>query len=186
MDTALAVEQLSMVVDRDDGAAPDIGMDIEPALAVAPEGGELVGRYIVSRERERHHKALAMQRVEELTAVGMIVRPPDESALARHGHTVGSRLFGPSAPGEQVRVADRVVARVKRLALPPEFEQALGDSALVARIVVDRSPSLRRPPHDLYREGGRRLDQTAVAIQRCIVGSNQRGLVDSANAGGGD
>jgi hypothetical protein len=131
MDAALAVEELGMVVDRDDGAVPDIRMDLEPALAVAPEAGEFVGRDIVSRERERHHKALATQRIEELAAVGVIVRPPDESALVRHGRAVGSRLLGPSAPGEQLRAADRGVARVTRLALPPEFEQALGDAAPV-------------------------------------------------------
>src|SRR6516165_8911803 len=73
MDAASAVEELGMVVDRDDGAVPEIRMDVEPALAVAPEAGEFVGGDIVSRERERHHKALATQRIEELAAVGVIV-----------------------------------------------------------------------------------------------------------------
>jgi hypothetical protein len=78
----------------------------------------------------------------------VIVRPPDESAFA-HRRAMGSGLFGPGAPGKQIRVANRVVARVKRLALPPEFEQTLGDAALVSRIVVDRPSTLRRPAHDL-------------------------------------
>src|SRR5215469_1192397 len=164
MDAALAVEKLSMVIPRNNRAVPDVRMDVEAALAVAPKAGEFVRCDIVSRERERHHKALAIQRVEELAAVRMIVRSPDESALARYRRAIGSRLFGPSAPGEEVRVADRVVARVKRLALPPEFEEALGDTTLVARIVVDRPPALRRPPHDLDRECRGRLDQAVVAL----------------------
>ena len=43
MDAALAVEELGMVVDRDYGTVPDIWMDVEPALAVAPEPVNLSG-----------------------------------------------------------------------------------------------------------------------------------------------
>src|SRR5215813_537879 len=53
VDAALAVEQLGMVGERHHRAMPDIGMDIEAALAVAPEGDELLRRDVVARQSER-------------------------------------------------------------------------------------------------------------------------------------
>ncbi len=60
MDTALAVEQLDGVVERDDRPVPDIGMDVEPAGPVADEGDEVLGLHVVARRRQRHGEALAL------------------------------------------------------------------------------------------------------------------------------
>src|SRR5690348_2675833 len=71
LDPALSVQQLGMVVERDDRPVPDVRMDIEPAAAITPERNELLWPHIVPRQGERHDKTLAMQRIEQLTAVGM-------------------------------------------------------------------------------------------------------------------
>ena len=54
VDTALSVQELGMVVERYDRAVPDVGMDVEPAAAVASEGDEPLRCHIVSRQGERH------------------------------------------------------------------------------------------------------------------------------------
>src|SRR5215470_16381625 len=90
------------------------------------EGDELLGRDLVSGKRERHDEALPAQRKEELPSIGMIVGAPDERALPPCGGTAARRFFRPVAPPEKIAVADRVVARVQGLALPPELEDSLG------------------------------------------------------------
>jgi len=52
-------------------------MNIKPAAAVTPERDELLWRHIVARQSERHDKTLAMQRIEQLAAIGMVIGAPD-------------------------------------------------------------------------------------------------------------
>ena len=70
VDTSLSVEELGMVVEWHDRSVPNVWMNIKPAAAVAPERDELVWCHIVPRQGERHDKTLAMQRIEQLAAVG--------------------------------------------------------------------------------------------------------------------
>src|SRR5215469_15438971 len=116
---------------RHDRAMPDAGMDVEPGLAIASEADELLGRDVIARRCQRHDKAFAVEWIKQLAAVGMIVRTPDQRAFAGRGWAIRSRRFRPGAPGEEIAVADRVVARIERLALPPEFKKPLGNTALV-------------------------------------------------------
>src|SRR5271154_783713 len=122
VDTALSVQELGTVVKRHDRPVPDVRMDVEPAAPVTPEGDELVRRHIVPRQCERHDETLAMQRVEQLATIGMVIGAPDQRLLPEFCRAVGGRLFRPVAPGEKVAVAYRVVAGVEGLAFPPELE----------------------------------------------------------------
>src|ERR1700733_12222391 len=99
----------------------------------------------------------------------MVIGAPHESPLARPGRAVACRLFRPIAPAEQIAVADGVVARVKRFALPPELEEPFGDAALIARIVVDRAPAPGRPADDLDRESLWLVDEAAIAFEALIA-----------------
>src|SRR5215469_636414 len=173
MDTALAVEEFRMVGMGHDGAMPDVGMDIETGAPVAPEADELLRRHIVAGQRQRHEEALAVKRVEELPAIGMVVRPPDQGLLALAGRAAGGGLLGPVAPAEEIAVADRVVAGVEGLALPPELEQAGGHPALVTGVQIDRPPALSRPADDLDGEGLRLVDQAAVSLEALVGGHDQ-------------
>src|ERR1700730_16643537 len=149
MDATLAVEEFRMIVERHDGAVPDVRVDVEATTAVAPEGYELLRSDVVSRQGERHDKALAIQRIKELAAIRVIVGAPDQRALAQSTGAAGCGLFRPCTPTEEIAVADGVVPGVERVALPAELEQSFGHPPLIARIVVDRSPPLGWPTHDL-------------------------------------
>ena len=108
MDAALAIEELCMVVKRHDRTVPDIGMDIEPTAPVAPKRPEILRFHIVPRQCQRHDKTLAVQRIKQLAAIGVIIGPPDQRALTRSAWSLTRRLFRPVAPAEEVAVADGV------------------------------------------------------------------------------
>src|SRR6202023_3314294 len=139
--TALSVQELGMVIERHDRPMPNAWMNIKTAAAVTPERNELLRCHVVPRQSERHDKTLAMQRIEQLTAIGMVIGAPDQRLLPPFRGAVGGRLFRPIAPGEEVAVAYGVVAGVKGLAFPPELEHSFGDASLIARVLVDRSPA---------------------------------------------
>src|SRR5206468_3476739 len=109
VDTALPVQQLGTVVKRHDRPVPNVWMDIKSAAAVTPERDELLWCHIVARQCERHDKTLAMQRIEQLAAIRMVIGAPDQRLLPRSCRAVGGRLFRPIAPGEEVAVAYGVV-----------------------------------------------------------------------------
>jgi len=124
MHASLAIQELGGIGERYHGAVPDVRMDVETAAPVAIKRDKLFRPYLVARQRQRHDKTLAMQRIKHLAAVGVVIGAPDQRPLARPERPVGSRLLRPIAPSEQIGVADRIVARVKRLALPGKFEDA--------------------------------------------------------------
>src|ERR1700738_385555 len=129
--TALSVQELGMVIERHDRPMPNAWMNIKPAAAVTPERNELIRCHVVPRQSERHDKTLAMQRIEQLAAIGMVIGTPDQRLLPLFRGAVGGRLFRPIAPGEQVAVAAySVVPSVKGLAFPPELEHSFGDASL--------------------------------------------------------
>src|SRR3984893_9395473 len=152
VDATLAVQKLRLIGERHDRSVPDVRMQIKAAATVAEEGDESIRRDVVAWQCKRYHEPLAVERVEELAAVGVIVGTPDQGALAHPARGAGRLLFGPVAPTEQVAVADCIVARVQSLALPAELEQAFDHAALVAAVRIDRAPSLGRPADDLDRE----------------------------------
>src|SRR5579863_6428111 len=100
MNTALTVEELRLLVQRHDRPVPYVGVEVEAAAAVAPESHELFRSYIVSRRRQRNDETLSVERIEELTAVRMVVRAPDQGALAQSVAGTRRGLFRPVAPAE--------------------------------------------------------------------------------------
>ena len=72
MDTALTVQELRMVGDGHDCSMPYVWMEVEPAAAITPKRDEPLRCHVVARQGERHDEALAVQRTEELAAIGMI------------------------------------------------------------------------------------------------------------------
>src|ERR1035437_1256778 len=83
MHAALTVEELGLLVQGHDRPVPYVGMQVQAAAAVAPESHELFRRHIVSRRRQRNDEALPVEGIEELATVRMIVRAPDQGALAQ-------------------------------------------------------------------------------------------------------
>jgi len=84
-----------MVVEGHDRAMPDIRMDVEPSAAVTPETGEPLRSHIIPRQGKRHGETLAVQRPEQLTAIGVIIGAPDQRAATQLRWTV--RLPPPPA-----------------------------------------------------------------------------------------
>src|ERR1700688_305798 len=111
----MAIEDLGLFVERHDRSVPHIGMEVQAAAAVAPESDEFFRRDIIARQRQRHHETPALERIKELAAVRVIVRAPDQGALARTACGFGGGLLRPIAPAEQITVAYRVVARIQSL-----------------------------------------------------------------------
>src|SRR5579862_6424190 len=137
MHAALAVEELGMIIEGDDRAVPDVRVDIKTTLAGTIERDEIPRRHRITRQRQGHEEALAIEGVEQLPAIWMIVRAPDECALTPTMR-LGGQLFRPTAPAEKIAVTDRIVGGVQRAGFPPEFEQTLGDAALIASVLIDR------------------------------------------------
>lgn len=58
MYAALAVEEFSLIVQRNEGGVPNIRTDVEPATAVALERDKLLRRHIIAGKRQRHDRSL--------------------------------------------------------------------------------------------------------------------------------
>src|SRR5215813_2431563 len=98
----------------------------------------------------------------------MIVRMPDQHARAVGLRRRFRRLAWIAAPADQIAVIDRIVLAVEHLALPLEVEDALGCAALVAAVLIDRPPALRRPPHDLDLRRREIALDAPIALQRLL------------------
>jgi hypothetical protein len=92
---SLAVQKYCCVIEGHNRAMPYIGMQIEPACAVAPKRHKLVWRHIVSRQRQRHHETVPAERIEKLAAVRMIVCSPNQGAFAYLVRRTGRCLLRP-------------------------------------------------------------------------------------------
>jgi hypothetical protein len=171
-----------MVVQGHDRPVPDIRMDVETAAAVTPEAHEPLRCHIVPRHCKWHDKALAMQWTEQLSAIRVIIGAPDQRASTRFRRTVSCRLFRPVAPAKKVAVTDSIVPSVEGLACPSEFENSFGNAALIARILVDRSPALSRPPDDLDGEALWRVDEASIPLKGAIARHNNWCLMDPPHA----
>ncbi len=182
---ALAVEKPRLVDERYHRPVPDIRVQIQATRAVAVESHEALRRDVIPRQGERHDETAAVERVEQLPAVGVIVGTPNERPLALATGRAGRGFLWPVAPAEQVAVTDRVVARVQRLAFPAELEQSLGHAALVAGVLIDRAPPLRGPADDFDGEVLGILDQTSVAGEAVGGGQHQLRVMDAPHAGRG-
>src|SRR6266446_1871616 len=112
----------------------------------------------------------------------MIIGAPDQRATTWLCWTVGCRLLRPVAPAKKIAVADGVVPSKAGFAFPPEFEDAFGDAALIARIRVDRPPTLSPPTDDLDREALRRIDEASISLEVIIARRYERYLVDAPHA----
>ncbi len=75
---ALGVEQFDVIGKRDDHAMPNVGMDGEAARPVALECRKTLRPHVVARQRQRHDITLAVQRIEQLATVGVIICAPDQ------------------------------------------------------------------------------------------------------------
>src|SRR5258706_15118486 len=72
MDAPLPVEELGLIVQRYHRPVPHTGMQVQAAAPLAPERQKLFGCYVVSRQRQRNHETLSVERIEELAAVRVI------------------------------------------------------------------------------------------------------------------
>src|SRR5450432_1414347 len=160
-------------------------MYVEPAAPVAPEGHELIRGYLITRQRQWHDEALAVDRIEELASIGVVVGAPDERAFAALARAVRGGLLRPIAPAEKITVPYRVVARVQRLAPPGKLENAFRDAPLVAGVRIDGAAPLRRPGHDLDCKSLRVFDQAAVPPEDCVGSCQEWRLLHAPRAGGG-
>src|SRR4030081_3123029 len=70
MHLALLVEEAAARLDRERTLVPDVGMEIDAKAAVRPEGDEVLGLHVVARWRGGHDERLAVDRPEELPAIG--------------------------------------------------------------------------------------------------------------------
>ena len=174
MDPSLAIEKRRFVVHGNDCAVPDIRVQIQAPGAIAPKADEFLRRDVIAGKRERYDETGAVHREEQLTAIGMIVGAPDQSAFTSVIRRRCGNLFRPIAPTEQVAVADGIVRRVERFSMPPKFEQSFGYTPLIARVGVDLTPALSGPANDFDRKGIRIIDQAPVAFEIC-VGRGQQG-----------
>src|SRR6188768_1752439 len=89
MHLALLVEVTAARRGRERALVPDVGMEIDAEAAVRPEGDELLRRGIFTGRAGRHDERLAVDRPEELSAVGMVVDVPEmdvprRGAIAQH------------------------------------------------------------------------------------------------------
>src|SRR5262245_5716966 len=113
MHPALLVEEASGRAHRKDAFVPDAGMDVDAEAAVGPQRDEVLGPKIVARPGDGHDERLAIERKEELAAVGMVVAMPQEHAIAAQRHaTLGcflGRLLGPLAEADDIVAADCLV-----------------------------------------------------------------------------
>jgi hypothetical protein len=64
---------------------------------------------VVVSTSDRHDERLAVEREEELAAVGMVVAMPQQHAIAGQRHA-GRGLLGPLAEADDIVSADRFVA----------------------------------------------------------------------------
>ena len=93
MDAALAIQEFGVIVERNHGAVPYARMDIEAAAPVAAKGGEGPRRHVIAGQGQRDDKALAVQGIEQLAAVRVIVGAPDQRPLAPPGDDVTPEAF---------------------------------------------------------------------------------------------
>src|ERR1700730_2613589 len=184
MDAALTVQEFGLLLQRYHRSVPHIGVQVQTAAALAPESHEFFRRHIVSRQRQRNDEALPVEGIEQLTAVRVIVRTPDQGAFPHSVAGARCGLFRPIAPAEQITVAHCVVSRVQSLALPAELEQALGHSALIAGIEIDGPPPLCRPADDFDRKGLGIIDETAKALETGVGGEDYGSFVRPTHSGG--
>ena len=148
MHPALLVEEAAGRTHREDAFVPDAGMDVDAEAAVGPQRDEVFGLQVVARPGDGHDERLAVEREEELAAVGMVVAMPQQHAVASQGHA-GRGLLGPLAEADDIVAADRFVAPQKLVAAPFAGEDALGRAALDAGAGIELAPAGKRPRHDL-------------------------------------
>ena len=106
MHASLAIEELGLIGMRHDRTVPHVRMQVQAAAPVTPEAHERLGRDVIAGQRQRYDEALAVQRIEQLAAVGVIVGPPDKRPLARLADAFGRRLFRPVTPAKKIAVPD--------------------------------------------------------------------------------
>src|SRR6266404_602769 len=182
VDAALLVEEAAVVPDRKHAFVPDLGMDVDAEAAVGPEGEKILGLQVVARPGHRHDEGLAVERPEELAAVGMVVAMPQEHAALVQRHAFGCTLRQ-VAEADDVMAAHRLVAAEQLVAAPFAGEDAFGRARLVAGAGVELPPAAGRPGHDLDAVRVRIVHDLAIAFQRLPGGANDRRF-DEAQAGG--
>src|SRR5689334_14387456 len=117
MHGALLVEEALRASRREHAFVPDVRVDVEAAAAVEAKADEVRGLDIVSGKREGDEKRSALEREEELTAVRMVIRVPEQDPPRQAGMPVVGRC-GIVAVGKNVMAADGIVATVENVSLP--------------------------------------------------------------------
>ena len=177
MDLALLVEEAAGRRHRKDALVPDAGMDVDAEAAVRPEGDEVPGPEVVAGQRHRHDEGLAVERPEELAAVGMVVAMPQQHAAVAQLHA-GPRHLGQVAKADDIVSAHRFVAAQKLVAAPFAGEDPLGRAAFDAGAGVEPAPAGKRPGHDLDPVRVGIAHDLAVALERFGRRAQQRHVED--------
>src|SRR5260370_19863990 len=76
MHLALLVEEAAARLDGERALVPDVGVEVDAEAAVRPEGDEVLGFHVVARRRRPHDERLAVDRPEELSAIGIVAALP--------------------------------------------------------------------------------------------------------------
>ena len=170
---SLLVEEALRPTGAEHTLVPDVRMDVEPVAAVEAKAHEALRRHVVPGQGQRHVERPRVQREEELPAVGVVVRVPEQHP-ARRLRVPGPRALRRHGVGQDVVPADRLGAPIQDVALPLADEHALGGPALIPRVRVDRAGALRGPPDDLDRALARIGDEMPVVAQALLGGVHHR------------
>src|SRR5436190_12114961 len=109
MHGALLVEEPLSAAKPEHPFVPDVRMDVESLTPVEAEADEALRRHVVTRRRERNIERTVVERKEQLAAVRVIVRVPQQHPAWRFS-VVGAGCFGWSCVGEHVMPADCCIA----------------------------------------------------------------------------
>ena len=184
MDLALLVEEASGGRHREDALVPDAGMDVDAEAAVGPQGDEGLGLEIVAGLGHRHDERLAVERPEQLAAVGMVVAMPQQDAIAGE-RDAGHGLLRQLAEADDVMASHRLVAPDQLVAAPFAGEGALGGAALDAGAGVEPPPAGEWPRHDLDLVPLGIAHDLAVAPDRLAGGADHRDVEKLQSLGNG-
>src|SRR3954453_15771022 len=129
---------------------PDAWMDGEASIAAETKADEVLGPDVVTRQGERHEKRLVLEWKEQLATVRVIVGVPQQHPLGRALMFL-FRALRVSRVREHIASAHRIVSPEQNITLPFAYEHAFGRAGLVAGVLVDGTPPLPGPAHDLDR-----------------------------------
>src|SRR6266403_3374580 len=77
MNFSLPVEEARRLAQREDAFMPDVGVDADTEAAIAIESDEIIGLHVVAGQGQWDHEGHAVQGIEHLSTIRMVVHMPD-------------------------------------------------------------------------------------------------------------